>query len=222
MQTTLNNDTGTASSSASSGSGILSNVNGSQLSTMFTQLLVAQIQHQDPTQPTDPSQYVSQLSQLSQVEALQQMTSQSNSTGSVLQSLQTLALGGQVGSTLTVQTNSVTLGSQPVHGNISLANSSSKVALLLTGPDGQQHAVQLGAQGAGEIGFTLDPTQLGLPAGTYALAVQTDSGVSQGAQIAGTLQSVRVGSGGSAVLSISGVGTVDPSAITQYNGRPAA
>jgi flagellar basal-body rod modification protein FlgD len=35
---------------------------------MFLQLLVAQIQNQDPTSPQDPSQFVAQLAQFSQLE----------------------------------------------------------------------------------------------------------------------------------------------------------
>jgi flagellar basal-body rod modification protein FlgD len=35
---------------------------------MFLQLLVAQIQNQDPTSPQDPAQFVAQLAQFSQLE----------------------------------------------------------------------------------------------------------------------------------------------------------
>jgi flagellar basal-body rod modification protein FlgD len=34
----------------------------------FLQLLIAELQNQDPTQPTDPTQYMSQLASFSQVE----------------------------------------------------------------------------------------------------------------------------------------------------------
>jgi flagellar basal-body rod modification protein FlgD len=221
MQTTLNNAASNSATSNTAGS-IMAGVDTSQLSDMFTKLLVAQIQNQDPTQPSDPSQYVTQLSQLSQVEALQQMASQSGATNTALQSLQMLALGGQVGNDLTVNTNTVTLSGQAVNGSVALSSATSQATVLLTGADGSQHAIALGPQGPGLVNFTIDPAQLGLTAGTYALAVRTDTGVSQGAQITGTLQSVRVGSSGSAVLSIRGVGSVDPAAITQYNGRSAA
>ena len=40
---------------------------------MFTKLLVAQIQNQDPLEPSDPSQFVQQLTQLSQTEAMQNL-----------------------------------------------------------------------------------------------------------------------------------------------------
>src|ERR1019366_9652739 len=50
----------------------------------FLQLLVAELQHQDPTSPTDPTQYMSQLASFSTVE--QQV--QTNSTLDALLSAQ--------------------------------------------------------------------------------------------------------------------------------------
>jgi flagellar basal-body rod modification protein FlgD len=40
---------------------------GQTLNNMFLQLLVAQLQHQDPTSPVDPSQFVGQLAQFSEL-----------------------------------------------------------------------------------------------------------------------------------------------------------
>src|SRR3954453_3359268 len=52
----------------------------------FLKLLVAQLQHQDPTQPTDSTQFMSQLAQFS---SLEQMTNVSTT-------LQTIASGQSV------------------------------------------------------------------------------------------------------------------------------
>ena len=46
--------------------------------------------------------------------------------------------------------------------------------------------------------------------------MQVDANVSES-----DIGSVRVGSNGSAILNVSGVGNIDASAITQFNGRPA-
>jgi flagellar basal-body rod modification protein FlgD len=86
---------------------------------MFTKLLVAQIQNQDPLAPQDPTQYVNQLSQLSQTEALQSLSQMTTASASVLQSLQTLAMGGQVGSEVTVATEHRRLDGDKVNGSIS-------------------------------------------------------------------------------------------------------
>ncbi|HTY83630.1 MAG TPA: flagellar hook capping FlgD N-terminal domain-containing protein [Silvibacterium sp.] len=57
------------------------------LDTMFLQLLVAQLQNQDPTSPMDPTQFVSQLAQFSELsqvtqinQLLEQVVSGSSST----------------------------------------------------------------------------------------------------------------------------------------------
>jgi flagellar basal-body rod modification protein FlgD len=65
------------------------------LNNMFLQLLVAQLQNQDPTSPMDPTQFVSQLAQfseLSEVTEIEQMMQQSVS-GSSTSSSATLAPG---------------------------------------------------------------------------------------------------------------------------------
>ncbi|WP_174873884.1 flagellar hook capping FlgD N-terminal domain-containing protein [Vogesella oryzae] len=219
MQTTLNGSS--LGSSASTGDAILGATDSGQLSDMFTKLLVAQIQNQDPLSPTDPSQFVSQLTQLSQVEALSKMASQTGTGNGMLQNLQTLALGNQVGSNVLVHTGSVELADRPLHGVVNLDYATSKLTLNLTGMDGAVHSVALGPQSAGEIGFDIDPVALGLPAGSYAIAASTDSGAGLAVEIAGTLSSMRIDSNGNAILNVSGVGKVDASAITQFNGRPA-
>ena len=59
----------TASTTSSSSSTESSGLGGTAPSEqMFLQLLVAQIQNQDPTSPQDPSQFVAQLAQFSQLE----------------------------------------------------------------------------------------------------------------------------------------------------------
>jgi len=59
---TLN--TSTSSTSSSSSSTATPTVNYNE----FLQLLISELQNQDPTQPTDPTQYMSQLASFSQVE----------------------------------------------------------------------------------------------------------------------------------------------------------
>lgn len=183
---------------------------------MFTKLLVAQIQNQDPLSPQDPSTYVNQLSQLSQTEALQNMSQSSTANAALLQSLQTLAMGGQVGAQVTVATSTVQLDQDKVGGAVQLDGVSSGTSLVLTGPDGQQHTLALGA-GSGAQSFTIDPVALGLAPGNYTIQARPSDGSSPQVEIAARLNSVRVTATG-VVLQVAGVGQVDPSAITGFNG----
>ncbi len=45
------------------------------MSTMFMQLLIAELKSQDPTSPQDPTQFVSQLVQFNSLSSLQQIAS---------------------------------------------------------------------------------------------------------------------------------------------------
>jgi flagellar basal-body rod modification protein FlgD len=185
---------------------------------MFTKLLVAQIQNQDPLAPQDPATYVNQLSQLSQTEALQNLSQMTTANASILQSMQTLAMGSQVGSEVTVATNTLKLDGGAVKGSIQLNGASSATSLVLTGLDGQQHTIDLGPHGSGSQSFTIDPDALGLPPGTYAIQAKPSDGTNPQIEVAARLNSVRVANGG-VVLQVANIGEVEPSSITGFNGK---
>ena len=211
------------SSSTSNSSDPTSAVAGNTLSEtqdMFTKLLVAQIQNQDPLSPSDPSQFVNQLTQLSQTESLQNLSTLTSNNASVLQSMQVMALGAQVGSDLMVTADTIQLGSDKISGQIEQANASNATNLTLTGADGTAHTIALGAQGAGPVAFTLDPAALGLPAGSYKISAATDTKETPAVDVAGRLNSVRLSSSG-IVLNVANVGDTAPSYITAFNGKSA-
>lgn len=194
---------------------------GSETSQMFTKLLVAQIQNQDPLSPTDPAQFINQLTQLSQTEALQSVSNLTSANASILQSMQVLALGAQVGSDVQVTATEVKLESSKVKGEVTLAASSSKTTLVLTGLDGREHKVELGSQSSGAVPFALDPQAMGLPPGSYKMRVETSSKEEASVDLIGRLNSVRLGSGGAVVLNVANVGETTPAAITAFNGKAA-
>ena len=190
---------------------------------MFTKLLVAQIKNQDPLSPQDPSQFVQQLTQLSQTEALQNLANLTSNNASVLQSMQVLALGAQVGSDVMTSTDTVTLdGSTKVKGEITLPASSAKTSLVLTGSNGVEHSVALGTLAAGTLPFAVDPQAMGLPEGSYKIKVVTSGGEQASIDVAGRLNSVRLGAGGAIILNVANVGEVAPAAITAFNGKSSA
>ncbi|HWW68736.1 MAG TPA: flagellar hook capping FlgD N-terminal domain-containing protein [Duganella sp.] len=192
-------------------------------SDMFTKLLVAQIQNQDPLSPTDPSQFVQQLTQLSQTEALQNLSSLTSANSSVLQSMQVLSLGAQVGSDVMAETTSVKLdGKTAVVGQTTLGASSSATNVVLTGEDGTKYSVKLGVQAPGTVPFTIDPAALKIPAGTYTMAVETSSKENPPLDVQGRLNSVRLSAAGGVVLSVANVGEIAPTAITAFNGKSAS
>ncbi len=215
MQTSL--FTGSTGNTNNTGNTIASQNNATQ--DMFTKLLVAQIRNQDPLAPTDPSQFVNQLTQQAQTEAMQNLSTLTSANASVLQSMQVLALGAQVGSEVMVNTSTVQLDSAKVSGSIALSSNSSKTTLTLKDAADKEYKIELGAKAAGSVAFAIDPQQLGLPAGSYTMAVTTSSGEKPSVDIAGKLSSVRLSSSGSMILNVANLGEVSPGAITGFNGK---
>jgi flagellar basal-body rod modification protein FlgD len=206
--------TGAPSGTSASGKNDLSN--------MFTTLLVAQIKNQNPLEPSDPSEFVKQLTQLSQTEALQKLSGQGSGNAGMLESLQQLTLGAQVGSTVQAKVDAVNLGDKAISTRFNLESPAGSASLVLTGSDGHEQRVALGAVRQGPNAFELDPKTLGLAPGHYGARIETDAKEQVGLEISAPLTSVRVAPGGSSVLSLGGVADVAPSALTQFNGRTAA
>ncbi|MET0266395.1 MAG: flagellar hook capping FlgD N-terminal domain-containing protein [Duganella sp.] len=216
-------NSGSTTAGTAAGTSVTGKAGNSEVSDMFTKLLVAQIQNQDPLSPSDPAQFVQQLTQLSQTEALQSLSNLTSANSSILQSMQVLSLGAQVGSNVMAESSNVKLdGATAVSGQITLAASSANTSLVLTGVDGSQYKVSLGNQAPGAVPFTIDPSKLKVPAGDYKLSVETSTKETPLIDIQGRLNSVRMSATGGVVLSIENVGEVDPMAITAFNGKSAS
>lgn len=210
---------GSAAASAASASAAVA-ANG-DVSNLFTTLLVAQLRNQDPLSPTDPSEFVGQLTQLSQMEALQKLTAQGEINAGLLASLQLMTLGAQVGSQVQVRTSRLEVGDEPLALRVALDAAAADASLVLTGADGSIQRVPLGSLTVGEHAYTLDPAQLGLRAGSYAVRVESDGSPVGSVELQGLLSGVRLGGDGSAQLQVQGAGEVGTQAVTQFKGRQA-
>lgn len=216
MQTTLS----TGSQSSSSTSTAISSAAGATATDadLFTKLLVAQIRNQNPLEPTDPNEFVRQLSMQSQTEALKKLADQGTANAAMLSSIQMLALGAQVGSQVTVQSDKVTLSGAPIQIGFALANTSVQNTLVLTASDGSEKRIELGSQKVGNVSYTLDPAKLGLANGSYSMQVVTAGTEKPALEVTGKLASVQLTSAGGALLNVIGAGPATPSQITRFNG----
>jgi len=198
--------------------------NGSDgLNDMFMKLLVAQIQNQDPLNPTDGTEYVGQLAQMTQVQSMQNMTGMMQTAATLVDNLQVLAIGNLAGQTVMVRSDKVNLDGQPVDGRLTLDHPSSNVTVHIKDAAGNETTLELGKQEKGLVDFTIDPDALGLEKGEYTLSVVTDEGgVKVPIEIAGTVNSVRIGPDGSALLNIPGLGEIPFFNISQFGGQSAA
>ncbi len=95
--------TGTSSTSSALSGAISSSSLGEN---SFLQLLVTQMQHQDPTKPQSNSQFIAQLAQFT---SLEQMTNVSNSSAQMVTELNNLTSSTQLNSAFLLLGNTVTL-----------------------------------------------------------------------------------------------------------------
>lgn len=157
----------------------------------FLQLLVAQLQNQDPTNPTDPTQFVAQLAQFSTVEQLTQSNSTLDTMSNNLSSLDLGQYAGMINQTVASNASQVTVpasGSVSASLNYSLTSSSlSNVNLQVTNSSGTV-VNQIAVSGSnGTITFNgVDSSGNALPAGQYTLSL-VGTGSGNQSQSAGSL-----------------------------------
>jgi flagellar basal-body rod modification protein FlgD len=208
---------GTSSSSSSSTSG----TSASDLQTTFLQLLVAQLQNQDPTNPMDSSQMTSQLAQINTVSGITQLNSSLSSLSTQLSAGQNAQAALLIGSSVLAPSSTVTVasGAAPQLG-VSLTSAASDVKVSITNSSGQVvGSLDLGPQAAGNVPFTWTPVDSSgnaLPDGNYSItATATVNGQPSTATTlaASQVQAVIQQSGGGAGLSLANGKTVPLSSV---------
>ncbi|MBP2701357.1 flagellar hook assembly protein FlgD [Photobacterium lucens] len=184
----------------------------------FINLMVAQIQNQDPLNPLDGTEYVGQLAQFSQVESTENMAKLMQNNMVLLDNMQVLSTAGLVGQTVYVEGNEVELTDAKQQGRIELEHASSTVSIVLTDQLGNKKIMPLGPKNKGEVEFTIDPNALGLAKGQYQINVEVAKDIPQpSVLLAGEVSQVRVPSnGGAALVNVEGIGRVPFYQISQF------
>jgi flagellar basal-body rod modification protein FlgD len=201
-------------------SGVSTNDNtAAGMNNLFMQLLVAQIQNQDPLNPTDGTEYVSQLAQLTQVQSMETMSKLMANNAVLMDNLQTLTTGNLVGQKVMVQTDTVeTDGSTSIDGRLTLDHAANTVTVIVKDESGNETKIELGKQEKGTVDFNIDPDALGLKEGKYTLSVVTDTEETKvPVEVGGVVNNVRIPLDGSpTLLNITGIGEVAYNNITQF------
>ena len=190
-----------AASSTDSTSAITGSINMDKND--FLQLLMAQLQNQDPMSPEDPKDFVSQLAQFSSLE--QQINTNSNlsdlSTAiKGLQQSQSMAQGvSLLGKMVAGNANTLSVaGGQAFDATYQLPQAAAQVAVGIFDSTGNQVAtLNLGAQAAGNQVFTWDgkdSTGKQVADGTYSYQVAAQDKAGNAIQVdnytTGTVQQV--------------------------------
>jgi flagellar basal-body rod modification protein FlgD len=214
------NGVSTQSGTTPYGSGVSANDNSAAgMNNLFMQLLVAQIQNQDPLNPTDGTEYVSQLAQLTQVQSMETMSQLMANNAVLMDNLQTLSTGNLVGQKVMVQTDTIeTDGATPIDGRLTLGHAANTVTVILKDESGNETKIELGKQEKGTVNFDIDPEKLDLKEGKYTLSVVTDTEETKvPVEVGGVVSNVRIPLDGSpTVLNITGIGEVAYNTISQF------
>jgi flagellar basal-body rod modification protein FlgD len=216
-QTLLDTMNGTGSAtSATSSSSSSSATSGANLQSTFLQLLITQMQNQDPTNPMDSSQMTSQLAQIDTVTGISQLNTSLSSLATQLNAGQTSQAALLIGSSVLAPGNQITVTSGKTNEfGVQLATAASDMQINVENSAGQiVNTIDLGAQPAGTVPVSWTPVDTSgnaLPAGTYTI---TATGTVNGAAgtgttlTPGTVESVVQGTGGAPSLVLSNGNTV--------------
>ena len=193
--------TGSSSASSSASSQLPS---GALDQNSFLQLLMAQMQNQDPTAPTDSTTFVTQLAQFTEVQQVSAQTSTLSSIQTQLQSMGNSQAYALVGKTVTVNSNMMTSnGSFASPATVTLGSAASGVSIAVQDSSGNTvRTMTAGAAPAGAYQITWDGKEdngSSAPAGTYTAQVTATGNNGQSVGITttstGVVQQVAISNG---------------------------
>lgn len=155
----------------------------------FLELMVAQLENQDPTKPMDNFEFLSQIAQFGTVEGIQNIEQGFTDLTNVLYANQSLQAASLVGNKVVTESN---LGQLPAEGTldatVNLPANTSQVQVYVQDLGGRLiHTQNLGAASAGELNYKWDGLTDGgstAPAGQYRVSAEAIvGGQSQGVSV---------------------------------------
>jgi flagellar basal-body rod modification protein FlgD len=221
-QQLLDTVNGKSSSSSSGTSGTSSPNSPSSLQQTFLQLLVTQMQNQDPTNPMDSSQMTSQLAQINTVTGISQLNTTLTSLSSQLSAGQSAQASLLIGQNVLVPGSTTTVASGASTGfGVTLSSAVTDLKVTIKDKSGNiVNTLDLGAQQAGTIPVAWKPTDASgstLPDGTYSISaagVSTTGATASVATLSGAqVQSVVPQSDGSTGLMLNNGTTVGMTSV---------
>ncbi|WP_372875659.1 flagellar hook assembly protein FlgD [Pseudomonas sp.] len=186
----------------------------------FLNLLVAQLNNQNPLEPQSNGEFIAQLAQFSQVEGIEKLNTSMGSLLSGYQSSQALQASSLVGSKVIIPTDKALVDtSESFKASMVLPTSSSNVYVNVYNNAGTAVSrINMGEQAAGNVSFIWDGKDASgnlLPPGTYKFEAQaTYEGETKGlyTMLPANVDSVVLG-GSELMLNLAGLGSVPLSQV---------
>ncbi|PTU73251.1 flagellar hook assembly protein FlgD [Pseudomonas mangrovi] len=188
----------------------------------FLNLLVAQLNNQNPLEPQGNGEFIAQLAQFSTVEGVEKLNTSMESLLSGYQSSQALQASSLVGRKVIVPSEKAVVDtSETFKASAVLPVSSSNVYVNVYDSSGASvNRINLGQQSAGSVSFMWDGKDASgnlMPPGTYRFEAQaTYEGETKGLYtlLPANVDSVTLGQNGSGLmLNLAGLGSVPLSQV---------
>ncbi|MDY0249878.1 MAG: flagellar hook assembly protein FlgD [Pseudomonas sp.] len=188
----------------------------------FLELLVAQLNNQNPLEPQSNGDFIAQLAQFSTVEGVEKLNGSMETILSGYQSSQALQASSLVGRKVIVPSEQAVVDtSETFKASLVLPQSSSNVYVNVYSADGSLATrINMGAQEAGQVSFMWDGKNSDgdtMPPGTYKFEAQASiDGETKGLYtlLPANVDSVTLGQGGGELLlNLAGLGSVPLSQV---------
>lgn len=188
----------------------------------FLELLVTQLNNQNPLEPQENGEFIAQLAQFSTVEGVEKLNSSMETMLSGYQSSQALQASSLVGRKVIVPADKAVVDtSETFKASLVLPTTSSNVSVNVYDNAGAVvNRINMGQQEAGNVSFMWDGKDSNgntLPPGTYRFEAQaTYQGETKGLYtlLPANVDSVTLGqNGGELMLNLAGVGSIGLSQV---------
>ncbi len=191
----------------------------------FLELMIAQLENQNPLEPQDNGAFISQLAEFSALEEMQQISSTVDSFSDKFQSSQALQASAMVGRNVLVPgAESPMAVDGTISGMVDLPSGTSNLSVsILNGSGELVRRIDMGQQFAGSVPFKWDGmNEQGdvMPADVYT--IKAESKTSTGSEQLDTLfasqvNSVSIAQSGAVTLNLAGLGRVPIESVREIN-----
>lgn len=191
----------------------------------FLELMIAQLENQNPLDPKDGTEFLSQLAQFSTVDGIERLNANMSSMSDSFRSSQALQATALVGRQVKVPSDSGLLPTEgAMQGMVELPGSRSNVQVDVYSLGGELlRTVPLGTHPSGEVPFSwdgLNENGARMPPGQYLFVATANGGEVEeqlATQIQANVDSVTLDSVGGVTLNINGLGSVPLADIREIN-----
>ncbi|MFT5117768.1 MAG: flagellar basal-body rod modification protein FlgD [Kiritimatiellia bacterium] len=203
--------------------------------TAFLELMITQMENQDPLSPQDNSEFIAQLAQFSSVEGLERLNTNFDSFTSNFVSNQALQASSLVGQSVSVPASEAELvEGSVVGGTITLPALTTDMKMNIYNEQGAlTEQIPFGAQSAGDVVFRWDGKRIEIngeltnwessqaqTSGQYSfevIATQNGEPLQLDTALTANVNSVTAGENGQLILNLAGVGAVNINDVKQFN-----